>query len=130
MTRNAFESTNKLLKATQLDAQFERLLDALILQVRHALGVPPPGPDQHPQVEEEFARLRVRLQGFFPEYQGMLHELFVKHLGEADLFASAEALSVEPVARYFDAMRRMEPELNARLRDLTQRMGDTEIQSS
>lgn len=130
MNTETLLSTNTLLKITGLDIQFERLLDGMIFQVRHALGVPQPGPDQDPQVEEEFTRLKERLRTFFPEYQQTFHELLLKYLGERQLVASASAMSSEPVVQYFAALREMEPELTARLRDLSQRMGETELQSS
>jgi hypothetical protein len=131
MNIDTTHSTRHLMHVTGFDTQFERLVEGMIHQVRHALGVPASSePNADPRVEQEFAMLRQRLQAFRAEYEHTYHELFLKYLGHDALASSAAALSTAPALRYFSALREMEPELVQRLRDLSHRMGETPVQAA
>ena len=131
MSVDTIEFTRQLMQITGPSDQFERMLDVMVLQIRQLLGVPQ-GADAEPDplVEHEFAQLRQRLQAFRPEYESHYHAMFVKYLGTEALLASAAAISATPVQRYFAALKEMEPELVERLRELTQRMGETPVQAA
>lgn len=119
-----------MMKLTYADSAFNQMVDHLLARVRAALGAPPvdeSGKSSDPLVDEEFVKLRQRLQGFFPEYEDIYRRTLLKHLGDANLAPAVAALQSQPMLTLFQALRAMGPELADELQGLTQRMGATQL---
>ncbi len=99
--------------------RFENIADDLVRSVRRAMGVPDRA---EPDVEQEFAALRVTLDHFYPEFAQLFSGLLSAHLGAAESVVLS-SLESQPVQAYLQAADAIDAEVNACLRAFVSRIG-------
>jgi hypothetical protein len=122
---NDVGSTPTAARLTGADFSFFGLVQLLTQHFLRAAGKNPEDPESlnDPRV----ALVRESLMSRYPEYQRLYAATFVKHVGSQNEAAVLAELASEPLQRYVRARAAMAPEFFAGLRQLTQRMGETEI---
>jgi hypothetical protein len=112
-------------QVTGANVLFERMVDALLTQMRSALGVPSsihPDDPVHNAIELEFAQARTELTGFEKDFQETYSELLAKHVGSEHFGAVVQSLRDANVQRYLSAVSSMEPELLQLMESIGSRM--------
>ena len=122
---NDTSSAPSAAQLTGADFSFLGLVQLLTQHFVRAAGGDPEKPECHD--DPRVALVRESLMSRYPEFQRLYSATFVKHVGSQHAAAVLAELASEPLQRYVRARAAMAPEFVAGLRQLTQRMGETEI---